>query len=158
MPDRKGGDDEGDQAMADDIDAGGLRRRLVFARSAQLQRRARLLIGESDDDGGQRPAERGPKIDIGRQAHERILPAGDRGPVAEHDIDDDQHREGRDARGNAGKRINGQTDKEAPVGRGNCRRRARPAGSAIRHGRSGRQFGKKDRLRRRASWSSSAET
>ena len=51
------------------------------------------------DDG---PDRRGPKADIIGQPHERVLTAGDRGPVAEPDINDDQNRERRNARGNAG--------------------------------------------------------
>ena len=60
----EGGDDERDQAMADDVDAGGLRRGFVLARGAQQQGRARLLIGKGDHDCRNRPGESGPQVDI----------------------------------------------------------------------------------------------
>src|ERR1700733_7318126 len=45
-------DDERNQTMANNIDAGSLRGGLVLARSPQLQGGARLLISKRDDDGG----------------------------------------------------------------------------------------------------------
>ena len=60
-----------------------------------------------------RPDRCGPKADIIGQAHERVLAAGDRGPVAEPDINDDQNRERRNARRNAGEAHEREADERA---------------------------------------------
>src|ERR1700729_2820302 len=100
---QEGAEDEGDPAMAHDVDARRPRRDFVLARGAQQQAAPRFLVGESDRDGDGGPDRRGPKADIVGQPHERVLATGHRGPVAEPDINDDQNRKRGDARRNAGK-------------------------------------------------------
>src|ERR1700733_1888237 len=99
---QEGAEGEGDPAMAHDIDARGPRRDFILARGAQQQSGARFLIGEGDRNGDGGPDRRGPEANIVGQPHERVLTTGDRGPVAQPDINDDQNRERRNARGNAG--------------------------------------------------------